>query len=61
MMLTYEYFISIDILKETKLPSKEAFYSQLKQKNILENDLYIKYTSLRKVEKLKSKHLNYWI
>ena len=50
----YEYFTNIDILKETKLPAKEAFYSRLKQKNVLENDLFIKYASLRNSGKTKS-------
>ena len=49
----YEYFTNIDVLKETKLPPKEAFYSHLKQKNVLENDLFITYTSLRKSGKTK--------
>ena len=44
----------MDILKETKLPTKEAFYSRLKQKNVLENDLFIKHASLRNCGKTKS-------
>lgn len=33
----YEYFTDTSVLRETALPPKEAFFSSLKQCNILEN------------------------
>lgn len=42
----YEYFSSLDVLNDTSLPPKEAFYSTLKRCNVLENDKRIKYEKL---------------
>ena len=37
----YEYFTSLDVLNDTSLPPKEAFYSTLKRCNVLENETRI--------------------
>ena len=49
----YDYFTGMDVLKETNLPEKDAFYSRLKQKNGLENDQFIECNSLLKSGKSK--------
>jgi hypothetical protein len=51
----YEYFSDISVLDETTLPPKEAFYSSLKQSNVLENSLRQRFENLiRKENKTES-------
>ena len=42
----YEYFTHMSILDETSLPPAEKIYSSLKQKNVLENDVFVRYFTL---------------
>ena len=42
----YEYFTDISVLEETSLPPAEKFYSNLKQRNVLESDIFVKYCQL---------------
>ena len=42
----YEYFTDVSVLKETCLPPPSAFFSTLKQKNVLESDIFVKYCLL---------------
>ena len=46
----YEYFHDISQLNETQLPPKDAFYSNLKRKNTLENDTRVEYERLIAVD-----------
>ena len=42
----YEYMSDISVLQETSLPPPQAFYSSLKQQNVLENEVFAKYCLL---------------
>ncbi|MEW8545912.1 MAG: hypothetical protein AB2693_20510 [Candidatus Thiodiazotropha sp.] len=42
----YEYLTDLSVLQETSLPPKTAFYSSLKQRNVLESDVFVKYCIL---------------
>ena len=42
----YEYLSDVSVLKETALPPPDAFYSTLKQQNVLESNDFIKYCIL---------------
>ena len=42
----YEYLSDISVLEETSLPPAEAFYSSLKQQNVLESDVFVRYCIL---------------
>ncbi len=46
----YEYFNSLDRLSETSLPPKGAFYSSLKQFNVLENKERVSFCKLTEME-----------
>ena len=39
----YEYLSDLSVLQETCLPPPHAFYSSLKQQNVLESDIFVKY------------------
>jgi hypothetical protein len=49
-MFCYEFVDALDKFDYPNLPPKEAYYSELKQCNVLENDTYTKFTQLTQKE-----------
>ena len=42
----YQYLTDVSVLQETSLPPPKAFYSSLKQQNVLESEVFVKYRIL---------------
>jgi hypothetical protein len=49
-MFCYEFFDSLDRFNHPSLPPKEAFYSELKECSVSENDTHTKFTQLTETE-----------